>query len=97
MYLYQDPLIAWEYTKKREKLEGRTVPKEIFINAYFSAKANVQAAKQKYSDQIELNLFEKDQENNFVKKARFNIQSLDEYIKEKYTYDILEKMLFNKL
>jgi len=93
LYLYQDPCIAWEYTKKREKLEGRTVPKQVFINAYFSAKENVQKVKQKYGDQIELHLFEKDQENNFVKKARFNIESIDEYIKESYTYGALEKTL----
>ena len=93
IYLYQDPLVAWEYTKKREKLEGRTVPKEVFIQAYFSAKENAQVVKQKYGDGIELNLFEKDQKNNFVKKARFNIKSLNEYIKERYSHDILEKIL----
>jgi len=28
LYLYQDPLVAWDYTKKREKLEGRSVQKK---------------------------------------------------------------------
>ncbi len=93
LYLYQDPLIAWDYTKKREKIEGRTVPKEVFINAYFAAKENVDQIKRKYGDQIELNLFEKDKENNFVRKARFNIQSLDGLLKEGYTHDLLEKVL----
>lgn len=93
LYLYQNPLVAWEYTQKREKLEGRTVPKDVFINAYFSAKKNVRAIKHKYGDKIELNLFEKDQNNNFVKKAHFNVQSLDEHIKESYTHDMLEKLL----
>lgn len=93
LYLYQDPIIAWDYTKKREKLEGRTVPKDIFINAYFAAKENVNTIKATYGDQIELNLFEKDQENNFVKKAKFNISSLDEHLKESYTISTLEKLL----
>ena len=97
LYLYQDPCIAWEYTKKREKLEGRTVPKQVFINAYFSAKENVQRVKQKYGDQIELHLFEKDQENNFVKKARFNIERIDEYIIESYTHNVLEKALSDEV
>jgi len=97
LYLYQDPVIAWDYTKKREKLEGRKVPKQIFINAYFSAKNNVNQVKLQFGDQIELNLFEKDKENNFVKKAKFNIQSLDEYLKEGYTKDVLEKILPNEI
>lgn len=33
-YIYQDPLIAWEFTKKREKLEGRRVPRKVFIDAF---------------------------------------------------------------
>lgn len=93
LYLYQDPLIAWDYTKKREKLEGRTVPKEIFIHAYFSSKENVNQIKATYGDQVELNLFEKDRENDFVKKARFNIETLDQYLKERYTEAMLEKLL----
>ena len=40
-YLYQDPLIAWEFTKKREKLEGRKVPLNVFIDSLFKSKANV--------------------------------------------------------
>jgi|APSaa5957512535_1039671.scaffolds.fasta_scaffold104786_2 UDP-N-acetylglucosamine kinase len=97
LYLHQDPLVAWEYTKKRERLEGRTVPKDVFIRAYFYAKDNVDKIKTKYGDQIELNLFEKDHKNNFVKKARFNINSLDEFIKENYTHDALEKVLSNSI
>jgi len=93
LYLYQDPLVAWEYTKKREKLEGRTVPKSVFIKAYFAAKNNVRLIKQKYGDQVELHLFEKDSKNSFVKKARFHVHSIDKYIEERYTQDMLEKML----
>lgn len=93
LYLYQDPFTSWEYTKKREKLEGRTVPKKVFINAYFSAKKNVQLIKEKYGNQIELNLFEKDEQHNFNKKAKFNIQNLDKYIKERYTQGELERLL----
>ena len=43
-YLYQDPLIAWAFTKKREKMEGRHVPKESFIEAFFKSKENSECA-----------------------------------------------------
>lgn len=97
LYLHQDPLIAWDYTKKREKVEGRVVPKKVFINAYFSARENVKKVKQKFGDKIELSLFEKDKSFNFLKKARFNIKTLDEYIKNDYSINDLEKMLADEL
>lgn len=97
IYLYQDPLIAWNYTQKRQKLEGRVVPKNIFINSYFSAKKNVNKVKLLFGKQVELNLFEKDSNNNFINKAKFNIQSLDDYLKEKYTRTELEKLLLDEL
>lgn len=40
-YIYQDPLVAWAFTKKREKLEGRMVPKKAFIEAFINARKNV--------------------------------------------------------
>lgn len=97
LYLYQDPLIAWDYTKKREKLEGRIVPKKVFIDAYFAAKDNVNLVKRQFGDKIELNLFEKDKEHNFLKKAKFNIKTLDEFLKEGYTRGLLEESLPNEL
>lgn len=93
IYLYQDPKVAWEYTKKREKLEGRTVPKSVFIDAYFDAKENVNKVKEVFGDRIELNLFEKNEHNDFVKKAKFNIKNLDDHIQEGYNREVLEKVL----
>ena len=58
-YLYQDPIIAWEFTKKREKVEGRHVSKEMFIKSFFLAKENVNRVKAILKDKIELNLVEK--------------------------------------
>ncbi|MBU0579429.1 zeta toxin family protein [Patescibacteria group bacterium] len=97
LYLYEDPIRAWEYTKKREKLEGRSVPKDIFIRAYFSARKNVNKVKQKFGERVELHLFEKDENFNYEKKAKFNIQSLDDHLKEQYSSCELEKKLFNEI
>ena len=97
LYLYQDPVIAWNYTQKRERMEGRTVPKSVFINAYFAAKKNVSTIKEMYGNQVELHLFEKDKENSFVKKAKFNVLSLDKHLKESYTVSMLEKLLPNQV
>lgn len=33
-YVYQEPNVAWGFTKTREEIEGRVVPKSTFINAF---------------------------------------------------------------
>lgn len=97
IYLYLDPIIAWQYTQKREKIEGRTVPKEIFINAYFKSHENVNHAKGLFGNRVILHLFIKTKDHNFQKKALFNIPSLKNYLKEKYSHEFLEKKLPDKI
>lgn len=92
MYLYQDPYLAWEFTKKREKIEGRTVPKETFINAFYNAKENVNNAKKEFGKKIELHLVVKNYENK-VQDTMFNIQEVDPYIKITYNKKKLEEIL----
>lgn len=95
-FLYQNPEIAWEYTKKREKLEGRTVPKNVFINAYFESRENVEKIKSEFGDKVNLSLFIKDKDHR-PRKTYFNIQTMRGYIKELYTKEDLEKCLPDEL
>ncbi|MFT8392339.1 MAG: zeta toxin family protein [Sporolactobacillus sp.] len=55
-YVYQDPIIAWQFTKAREDKEGRVVPKERFINAYFKSRENIKEVKETFGDKVELNI-----------------------------------------
>jgi UDP-N-acetylglucosamine kinase len=41
IYVYQDPIQAWEFVRAREKRDGRHVPLESFIRQYFTARQNV--------------------------------------------------------
>jgi len=92
-YIYQDPIIAWDFTRKREKLEGRYVPKEAFIDAFFKAKENVQLIKEEFGDQIKLNLVIKNKDNT-IEKIRYNISNnIDIYIKVAYNKTSLSKNL----
>lgn len=92
MYLYQDPTVAWEFTKKRETIEGRIIPKEAFIRAFYSAKENVNKAKKEFSKNIELHLIIKNFENK-VQKTMFNIESVDSYLNITYNKEKLEEIL----
>lgn len=96
-YLHEDPVRAWLYTQKREKLEGRFVPKDVFISAYFSAIENANEVKKRFGDSVELHLFEKDEDYSYMKKAKFNIKSLKGYIGKLYSHDELMKKLPDKV
>ncbi|MBI4598592.1 zeta toxin family protein [Candidatus Uhrbacteria bacterium] len=50
IYLYQDPFIAWEFTKRREAVEHRHVPKESFVEQFFAANRNVKNMKETFKE-----------------------------------------------
>lgn len=91
-YIYQNPLTAWDFTKKREVVEQRHVSKDIFIEAYFKSRENVNKIKKEFRSEVELSLVLKDV-NNQVEKIHFNIDQLDSYLKESYNREELGKIL----
>lgn len=91
-YLYQDPVIAWEVTRKREALEHRNVSKDVFIEAFFLAREHIDAAKEAFGDQIIINLIVK----NFLRNTEeisLNVQHIDQNLGKEYTRDIMERIL----
>ena len=92
VYLYQDPIVAWEFTQKREALEGRKIPLEMFIKAFFEAYENVNKIKKEFGNQVELWLIVKNLEQG-IEKTYFNIDNIDSYIKIDYTTQSLEEKL----
>lgn len=92
-FVYQDPLQAWKITKAREAQEGRHVPIEVFINAYFKSQSNVNAAKEKFGNQIRINFLLKNFEGRGLEKLEVNIDRVDSYIPTRYTEDTLRMAL----
>ena len=92
-YIYQDPLVAWEFTKKREKLEGRKVPKRVFVEAFFNAKENVIKIKSIFKDEVKVYLVIKNYSNN-IEKFYPKVARVDKYLKDNYNekrlYDLLK-------
>ncbi|MDR3642461.1 MAG: zeta toxin family protein [Candidatus Doudnabacteria bacterium] len=91
-YLFQDPVVAWTFTKIREEKEGRHVSKEVFIHSFVRARENVSQAKAHFGSKIELNLVIKDFSKSF-EKLYDNVESLDVYLPKVYTKEALEKLL----
>jgi len=56
VYVYQDPLLAWEFVKARELTEGRNIPKAEFIRQLFAAKASVIELKKTYRLQLRIDV-----------------------------------------
>ncbi len=84
LYVYQEPIQAWEFVKEREKRDGRHVPKVAFIQQYFQARKNVNILKKEFDKNIKVDLVIKNIDGTDF-NYRENIDMIDNYILEKYT------------
>lgn len=92
LYVYQDPLLAWQFVQARERVEGRKINLEHFIEQYFGARDAVDRLKAAFGNQIEVDLLLKDNDNK-VKSYKANIDKIDNHASEKYDRAALEKQL----
>ncbi len=92
LYVYQDPLQAWLFVKAREKKDGRHVPREVFIEGYFSARENVNILKSEFGSRIQVDLIIKNIDGTDF-DYRENIDKIDNYTPEKYTKETLGSLL----
>lgn len=91
VYVYQDPLQAWEFVKIRALKDGRVVPKEAFVEQYFAARANVNKVKKMF-EEVKVDLVEKNIDGTNL-RYKENISIIDNHIKEKYSIDTLNQLL----
>jgi len=91
-YIYQDPIIAWDFTKKREETDGRHISKATFIESFFKARINTNKLKEDFGNKIQIFLIIKNYDNG-IEKTKFNIDNIDNYLKIKYTKKSLTKKL----
>lgn len=92
VYVFQPPEVAWDFTKKREVVEGRNIPKESFIKQFISARDNVSLLKDEFRDSIQVDLIERDISRNLY-MIKLNINNIDKYIDNKYSINKLESLL----
>jgi hypothetical protein len=55
-YVYQHPKVAWLFTKVREKLQGRYISKESFIDSCYESRRGVNKIKSIFGNSIQINL-----------------------------------------
>lgn len=93
-YIYQDPMQAWDFVKRREELEGRKITKESFIEKYFMARDVVNKTKKEFGNEIQVDLIIKNIDGT-DQSYQENIDVIDNYIEEKYNIDTLNNLLQN--
>lgn len=92
VYVYQDPMQAWELVKAREVKDGRMVPRDAFIAQYFKARENVNLLKREFGDKIKVDLVVKNIDGTDF-NYRENIDIIDSHIPERYTKSDLEERI----
>lgn len=90
-YIYQNPKIAWHFTKEREKAEGRKIPKATFINAFFKSRENIEKVKERHPE-ILLTILIKDCQNN-ISEVHFATDNVALVLSQHYTSEQLEEEL----
>ncbi|MAZ40960.1 Zeta toxin [bacterium] len=92
VYVYQDPIQAWEFVKIRASKDGRIIPREAFIEQYFLARENVNKIKAQFVGNLQVDLIVKNIDGTDFKYHE-NISKIDSYIPEEYSSDKLHDIL----
>jgi adenylylsulfate kinase-like enzyme len=92
LYVYQDPFQAWEFVKSREIKDGRNVPRDAFVEQYFTARRNVNILKEEFGDRIKVDVVIKNIDGTDF-SYRENIDVIDNHVPEKYTEAYLRMMI----
>ena len=92
LYVYQDPMLAWEFVQSREAVEGRRILAEHFIDQYFAARNVVNQLKEAFGSDLKVDLLLKNTDNSH-RLYKAGVDRIDNHIPEKYTSTDLEKLL----
>ena len=94
-YIYQNPKIAWEFTQKREEVEGRNIPKKEFIEHFLNAQETVNQIRKEFGVNVAIYLVKKEYKNMVQEIAKIepHSQQVDEFVGERYTKNELHALL----
>lgn len=91
-YLYQDPLIAWDYVKKREHNQGRVVPADVFVKSYELSIKNVQRAIEDFGDQLTV-YFAKNDYTKTIESVSVDVDNVANLLPKLYNIEELKGLI----
>lgn len=96
-FVYLNPKLAWINTLARRDREGRVVPEEVFVDAYFNSIENANRVKEKYGDNVILDVAIKGTKQNStyfgLKRYEINVKTIEPHLPKPYTEDELLKVI----
>jgi predicted ABC-type ATPase len=93
-YVYQKPTLAWQFTKARQKRDGRAVSKDIFIATFLQARNNVLMVKKTFGDKVNVSVIIKnDDAKQSEAYAYLSYDELEQKLPMSYNEDVLRKEL----
>jgi len=92
IFVYQDPLQAWNFVTAREAVEGRRVPPSVFVEQFISSQQVVDKLKEKFKKDIKIELLIKNIDGT-QKSYYSNVQTISQYLKERFTRKEIEKVI----
>ena len=94
LYVYQDPNIAWDFTKARKKVEHRAISEDGFIETYFNLLLNLKTILTDKPDNLYIDAIIKFKDNqNYDYLPDITTQDIDNIVKETYNKDTLRKYI----
>jgi len=84
IFVYQDPKLAWEFVLAREKVEGRRILPETFVEQFFGAQDVVNRIKAQYKDNVVIDLLVKNNDCS-IQRYHANVQVIGHHLKKKKT------------
>lgn len=96
-YIFQHPVVAWDFTQKREAVEGRRIHKSDFIDKFIAAKDTVLKVKNEFGDKVVLNMIIKDYKdskyNKKIEKVFVDVDEIEKYTRFNYDKKVIERLL----
>jgi UDP-N-acetylglucosamine kinase len=92
LYVYQDPIMAWQFVQAREAEEGRSIPIDRFVEQYYAARDVVNTLKSEFGADIMVDLLVKPYDGA-ERLYRAGIDKIDNHVMEKYDRAELVRLL----
>lgn len=92
LYVYQEPASAWQFVQARERLEGRQIRPETFVEQFFAARQVVEQLKVKFGQLVKVDLLLKSLDGS-NRSYHANVEQIASYVPQKYSAEDVEKLV----
>jgi len=89
LYVYQQPMQAWEFVKRREAVEGRRILAEDFVEQYFAARDVVNRLKAEFRRSLRVDLLLKNIDGT-SRIYRAGVENIDHHVPEQFSRRYVE-------